>query len=104
MVVAYQLGRKLVRLAIEESVEAVEPFLQRPVGKRPGSRTFRHRGQVPLARRIRGVAVFAKNFGQRRSRARDRPPHIGKPGVKVGDGAHAHRMVVAPRHEAGARG
>ncbi len=104
VVVLHQLGTELVGLALEEAIEAVEAARQRPVAKRAGRAGLVQRREMPFADHVSAKALLAQDFGQRRCRARDRAAHIGKTGVEVGDGTHAHGVVVAPGEHAGARG
>ena len=59
MVVVRKFGMELIGLALQETVEAIEALLQRPVVMRAGCRGFLHRRQMPLASRIRRVTVRA---------------------------------------------
>ena len=104
MIVIRQFGIELVGLALHEAVEAVEAALQRPVVERPSRRCILHRGQVPLAHGKGGIPLLAQHFGHGGCVRTDVSPHVGKPGVEVGHGSHAHGVVVAAGDETGPGG
>ena len=104
MIVMGELGVELVRLALQETVIAVEAALQRPVVIGPRRRAFRHGREMPFAGRECGEAVLAQNLGDGCGGFRHRAAHIRIARIHIGDRAHPHRMVVAPRQQAGAGG
>ena len=104
VVVVGELGVELIGLTLEETVEAVEALLQRPVVMRAGGGCFLHRREVPLAGGIRGVAVAAQQFGDGGCPRGDAAAHVRVAGVPIRDATHADRVVVAARQQASPRG
>ena len=86
----------LVGFAFQETVEAVEAALQRPLVVGAGRRGLEGRREVPLAGRESVIALQAQHFGQRASALGNAPAHAGKAQIPVGQPAHAHRMMIAP--------
>ena len=70
VIVDRELGIELGCLALHESVKAVEAALQRPVLEGSTGRAFRHRREMPLARRIGRVSLVAENLRDRGGRGR----------------------------------
>jgi hypothetical protein len=103
-VVAHQLGRVLVGLGVHEAVEAVEATAQRPAVEGAGRAALRQRRDMPLAHHVVAEAVRPQHLGQRAGLARDLAAVAGVAAVEVGQAAHAHRMMVAPGEQRGARG
>ena len=103
-VVAHQLGRVLVGLGVHEAVEAVEAAAQRPAVEGAGRAALRQRRDMPLAEHVVAKALRAQHLGQRAGLARDLAAVARVAAVEVGQAAHAHRMVVAPGQQRGARG
>ncbi len=99
VVVVDELGRELVGLAVEEPVEPVEPPLAGPLVVRAGRRRVLHLAQVPLAEGEGGVPGVAQHLGHRGGVVRQVPAHVRVAAVEVRHGAHADRVVVAPRQE-----
>ena len=104
VVVVHQVRGELVGLPFEEPVEAVEAALQRPLVEGPGGRCVLHGREVPLAHGERGVALVTQHLGHGGGVVGDLPAHVGVAAVEVGDGAHAHGVVVAARQQRGAGG
>ena len=104
MVVACQLRVELIRLALQKAVVVVEAALERPAVERPGSRALRHRREVPLARRERGVALLTQDLCERGRGTGQGASHVRKARVHVRDGPHPDSMVIAARQQTGARG
>ena len=102
VVVANEVGCPLVRVALQETVEAFEPVTEGPTIERPGIRALAARHQVPFADRgrvVARVAQYARESGDRLWQparvARIRHRHVGeKP--------HPDRVVIATREHAGA--
>ena len=102
-VVAGELGMELIGLSLQEPVEAVEALLQGPVRVRPRRRAFIHRRQVPLPRRVGGIAVGAQELGHGRGARADAASHVRETRVPVGHAAHADGMRVAAGEQRGPR-
>ena len=62
VVVVSEVGGELVRLTVEESVEAVEAALQRPLVVGTGCRGRLHGTEVPLTNGEGGVTLVAQHF------------------------------------------
>ena len=103
VVVQGELRMPLAGLALQETIEAIEAALQRPLVEGARGRGFEGRGQVPLAGRESVVALQPQHLGQRAGTARDAPAHTRKAQVPVGQPAHADRVVVAPGEQGGPR-
>ena len=104
VVVVGELGGELVGEGVEEAVVTVEALLQGPVVERSRRGRFRHGGEVPLADREGGEAAVPKQLGDGCRAICDGPAAVGVGAGPVGDGTHAHGVVVAPGEEAGAGG
>ncbi len=96
MVVAIELRRELVGLALQEAVVAVEPARQRPLVEWASDRRLFHRRQVPLADDEGRIAVRPQHLRDRAGALRHRAGAVRKAGVPVGEPAHADRVMVAP--------
>ena len=99
MVVVHEVGVELVGLTVEETIETIESALKRPLVKGSSSARVGHRAQVPLPQCERGVSAVTKNLGDCGRVVRDVASHVREARVEVGDGAHADRVVVAPRQQ-----
>ena len=102
LVVVNQVGIPLVGLAAEETVEAIEALLQRPLLARGarGDVLFRH--VVVLAEPERAPPVVLQNLRHRRALERDAAVGAGEPVGALGDGRHAVQVMVAAGQEGGA--
>ena len=99
VVVADQVRRPVVGVALEEAVVALEAEAERPGVEGPGGRALPARREVPLADgqgRVPGVA----------QQARERGGRLGQAGVVAGEGqrdvgqeSHPDGVVVAPGEE-----
>ena len=101
VVVAHEVGRPLVGVALEEPVVALEAEAERPPVERTRVGALARRHEVPLPDRERVVAR------RRAAAAAASPPTSGcarcSPGTPighVGEEAHAHRVVVAAGEQA----
>ena len=99
LIVLCEFGIKLIGLAIEETVETIETFLQRPIGVRPRSRALLHRRQVPFSGRKRCITLLSQHFCHRCGTRSDASAHVWKTRVPVGDPAHSYRVMIAPRQQ-----
>jgi hypothetical protein len=104
VVVADEFGVELVGLALEESVEAVEPAGERPLLERSRRRALLHRGEVPLADAERGVALVAQHFGDGGGVVADVAEHVREAGAEVRHGPHADRVLGATGEQRRPRG
>ena len=68
VVVAHEVRRPLVGVAVEEAVVALEAEPERPAVERPRRAELPTRREVPLADRERAVPRVAQDARQRRSR------------------------------------
>ncbi len=101
--VADQVRRPLVGLAVEEAVVALEadpggPRVERPVA------ALVTRGQVPLADRGGAVPLRPQDLGQRPRLGRDLAGVPGEVEREVGQHAHPHPVMIAAGQQAGPRG
>ena len=94
----------LVGLTADEPVEVLEPTVGGPLPERAHRARLPH-GHLVALTELRGrVAVELEDLGQR---CRGQRPHrrvAGRRSGKLGDGAHAHGVVVATGQERLARG
>ena len=104
VVVADEVGRPMVGVALEEAVVALEAQTQWPRIEGPGRRAVPARRQVPLAHGHGRVAGVTEEAGEGRRR-------LGQPGVvaretqrDVGQKAHADGVMVAAGEEGGPGG
>ena len=104
VVVAHEVRRPVVGVALQEPVVALEPEAERPPVERPGQRALATRHQVPLADRQRVVPRVAQHPGERSRRLRHAAGVAGERHRQVGQEAHPDGVVVAPRHQARTRG
>ena len=101
VVVADQVGRPVVGVALEEAVVALEPHPERPAVEGAGGRPLPARREVPLADGQGAVAGVAQQAGEGR-RALGQPGGVaGVAHRQVGQKAHPHRVVVASGEERG---
>ena len=100
MVVVVERRRELVGLAAVEPVPPVEAPAERPARARAGHVDFVFGCEVPLADRVRRVAVGAQDLGKEAVLAGDDAPVAGVTGREVGDAAHAVAVMVAPGEQA----
>ena len=103
-VVAHQLGCVLVGLGVHETVVAVEAAAERPAVERAGGAGLGERRHMPLAQHVVAIAVRAQHLGQGAGLARDLAAIARIARIEVGEAADAHRMMVAPGQQGGARG
>ncbi len=90
----------LVVLAADEAVERLEPAAAgRPRVERPERRRLPHRDLVALAELRGRVAVELERHRERRLGVRAQRAVAGRRRRRLGDAAHAHRVVVAPGEE-----
>ena len=101
VVVADEVRRPVVGVALQEPVVALEAEAERPGVEGPGGRALPPGCEVPLADGQGGVAGVTQQAGERGGR-------LGQAGVVAGEGqrdvgqeAHPDRMVVAPGEERG---
>ena len=94
----------LVGLAAEEAVEVLEAAAaRRPLVERPHRTRFPDRHFVALAELRRRVAIELEGHGERRLVLRQHRGVAGRRGRELADGAHVHRMVIAPGQQRLAR-
>ncbi len=103
VLVAHQVGRPLVGLAVEEAVVALEtepgrPGVERAVGPLVAW------GEVPLADGRRRVAPVEEHLGEGAGGVGDLARVARIVDGHVGQHPHADAVVVAPREQRGARG
>ena len=91
----------LVRLACQETVEAVETPLQGPVVIGAGRTRLVDGPQVPFARRERLVSVWTQHLGQVGRLAGNESPGVGKAVDHLRHPAHADAVMVAAGEQAG---
>ena len=103
MVIDHQIRAILVGPAGEEAVEAVEAFLQRPVGAVAARRHVLTRNEMPLASGKGAVAGPAEDLRDVRRRGGDAPARVGVALVAAGQLLHADRVRVAARQQRSAR-
>ena len=103
VVVVDQIGRKLIGLAVQESVVSIKAPRERPLIEGPRRGRVLHRDQVPLANRQRRVAVLTHNLAHGRGVIGDLTTHRWKPRTPIGDSAHADAVMVTARQESGSR-
>ena len=94
MVVVSEIRVELVRLAVEEAVETIEPALQGPRVVRAGGGGLIHGTQMPLAKGEGGIALVAQHLGHGGGMRGDLARHMRIAGVPVGDTAHADGVMV----------
>src|SRR5665811_936687 len=95
-VVVCSQGRSvLVRLAVEEAVEALAPPAERPAVPPGPEMRLLLGGQVPLAHGPGGVAVRDEHLGEQRARPGDASVVAGESGRQLGDAPHPGAVVVA---------
>ena len=99
LLVLHEVGVPLVGLSAEVPVEALEAAAGRPVALRRCHVRLVLGDDVPLADRVRVVALLGEHFGDRRRLERDVPVRAGKAGRRFGDAGHPDRRVVASREQ-----
>ena len=104
VVVVEQRRHELVGLAGEEPVVALEAATERPPGTSGAEVLLVLRGEVPLAHRVRRVAVRGEHGGEEGAGLGDACVVAREAGGEVDDAAHAGHVVVAAGEHAGARG
>jgi hypothetical protein len=87
-------------LATMEAVPALEAATTGPGVARRGHVRLVLRREVPLAHRVRHVAVGTEDLGEEAVAAGDATPVAGVPDGEVGDPGHRVRVVVAPGEQA----
>ena len=93
----------LVGRARHEAVVVLEAAGQRPAVERSDGRELGDGSEVPLPHRQRRVAVLAEDLRKHAVLPRDGPVVAGEAEPHLGYDAEAVGVVVARRHEAGAR-
>ena len=94
----------LVVLAADEPVERLEPTTTgRPGVERTHRRRLPHRHLVALAELRRRVSVQLQRHRQRRLGVRSQRVVAGRGRRRLGDAAHADRVMVAARQQRGSR-
>ena len=101
--VAEQVRLPLVGVAADEAVEVVEAHAGRPLVERPGLARLELGRVVVLAEPRGPVAVVLQDPADRRLVPRHDAVVAGVAGRLLGDDAEAHRVVVAPGDQRGAR-
>jgi hypothetical protein len=93
----------LVRLSAQEAVEALEAATERPLLPRAGGVVVVVRREVPLAERVRAVAVVDEDLRDHRVLEGDAPVGGRKAGGELRDARHTVRRGVTPGEETRAR-
>ena len=102
--VAVDRGIVLVRLALIEAVEIVEPEAGGPAVERAGGTDVGLRRVVPLAEHGRGVAAVAEHLRYERGAARQDSGVAGEPRAHLDDHPRADRVVIAAGEQRAPRG
>ena len=99
-----EFGIPLAGLAEEESVEAVEAALQRPVIVWSGGRLHGADDEMPLAHTQGSVTAGFEHLGERAGLAGDEAGGVGEAVVHLGHASDADGVVIASGEQAGAGG
>ena len=93
VVVDDELGRELVRLALKEAVETVEPACEGPLVEGARCRVLLRGCEVPLSCTERDIARFLQHFSHRRGVIGDMAELVRETRSEVRHVAHADGVL-----------
>ncbi|SPF33793.1 hypothetical protein SBDP1_1160025 [Syntrophobacter sp. SbD1] len=102
--IAKKVGRPLVGLAAQEAVEILKAHADRPLVEGARQTVLEARRVVVFAEPRGGIAVVSENRADGRILRSDVRVIARETGGQLRDHAEAHRVVVAPGDQRGARG